>query len=267
MLRIQNILVILHVVMLMCLSVLPSISSAQDKLELGLFLGGAYYMGDLNPSQHFMKLRPSVGVLGRYAITDRLAAKLNITAARIAGEYPSGGNIYLHHEGVTSSTVTPEGEVLTTTDGEYEFKRTLLDVGLTGEFNFMSYDHMFFKEKSKFTPYLTLGLAATCYKSYKEKSDGEQRFVLSLPFGIGAKYKINKWMRVGMEWTMRKTFCDDLDLVDGEVGKVDPSDPYGFNEKVMTHNNDWYSLIGLTVTFSMLPRKLECNDGTKNFNK
>lgn len=223
---------------------------AQDKLEMGVFLGGAYYMGDINPSQHFKKTRPAIGFVGRYAFTDRLAAKLNATGARIEGEYPSGGDIYLNWEA-----------------GDYDFERTIVDIGLTGEFNFMSYDHIFFKKKSRFTPYLTAGLAATCYKSYEEESDGKQRIVLSLPFGMGAKYKINEWLRVGFEWTMRKTFCDDLDLVGERIGTIDPSDPYGFGTQVLTHNNDWYSLAGFTLTISMWPRKLECNDGTRSFNK
>jgi len=222
----------------------------QDKLELGLFLGASYYLGDVNPSQHFKDTRPAIGFIGRYAFSDRLAAKLNVTGARLEGEYPSGGDVYLNHDAK-----------------EYEFERTILDLGLTGEFNFMSYDHMFFKNKSRFTPYLTLGLAATCYKSYEEESDGKQRIVLSLPFGIGAKYKINEWLRVGLEWTMRKTFCDDLDLVGDIRGTIDPSDPYGIGDHTWTHNNDWYSLAGVTVTISMWPRKLECNDGTRSFNK
>lgn len=244
----QNILVTLHIVLFATFMSSSVEVSSQDKIELGVMLGGAYYMGDLNPSQHFLKPRPAIGFLGRYAFTDRLAAKLNITAAWLAGEYPSGGNIYKN-------------------GGDYEFDRGIVDVGFTGEFNFMSYDHMFFKDKSKFTPYLTVGVAATCYKSYKEDSDGKERIVLSLPFGIGAKYKINQWLRLGMEWTMRKTFCDDLDMVGDVSGRVNGSDPYGFDEKVLTHNNDWYSIVGVTATISMWPRKLECNDGTRNFNK
>lgn len=239
--RLRNILLILHIA-------IGTTIAAQDKLELGLFLGGSYYVGDLNTGVPFKKTRPAVGVVSRYAFTDRLAAKLNAVVANIEGEYPSQDNIYLN------------------STSEYEFRRTFVDVGLTGEVNFRSYDHMFFKDKSKFTPYLTLGLAATIYKSYEENVDGKQKIVVSLPFGMGAKYKVNQWLRLGLEWTMRKTFADDLDLVGDVSGKVNPNDPYGFGSKVLTHNNDWYSLCGVTVTLSMWPRKLECYDGT-NFNK
>lgn len=223
-------------------------TKAQDKLELGLFLGGAYYIGDLNPSQHFLNTRPAIGLITRYAFTDRLAVKLNAIGAGIAGSYPKQGDVYVG-------------------TGNYSFDKIIVDIGLTGEFNFMSYDHMFFKQQSRFTPYLTLGLAATGYESYKDNSNGKQRIVLSLPFGIGVKYKVNQWLRLGLEWTMRKTFCDDIDLVDKTDVSIDPSDPYRFNENVLTHNNDWYSLIGATITLSMWPRKLQCNDGTKSFNK
>ena len=239
---------VLSVIVLLCVLACSQKALGQDKLELGVFLGGAYYLGDLNPNQHFLHTRPALGVLGRYAFNDRVALKINVTGAMLKGEYPSGGNIYPNYS-------------------DYEFKRFICDVGAMGEFNFLSYDHMFFKDKSTFTPYLTLGLAGTIYKSYKDNDDGKQRIVLSLPFGFGVKYKVNKWLRLGMAWTMRKTFCDDLDMDEKHYGGVDPSDPYGFNTKVLTHNNDWYSLIGVTVTFSMWPRVVPCNDGSRNFNR
>ncbi len=248
----RNISVILHTtkhIAIVGVALICSLAAqAQDKLELGLFLGGAYYMGDLNPSQHFLNTRPAAGIIVRYAFTDRLAAKLNAIGAGLSGSYPKQGDIYVGN-------------------GDYDFDRIIADVGITGEFNFRSYDHMFFKEQSRFTPYLTLGLAATGYESYKDDSDGKQRIVLSLPFGMGVKFKVNHWLRLGFEWTMRKTFTDDLDLVDKVDDGIDPSDPYRFDEKVLTHNNDWYSLVGFTVTLSMWPRKLECNDGTRSFNK
>lgn len=93
-----------------------------------------------------------------------------------------------------------------------------------------------------------------------QNEENKTVFVLSLPFGVGAKYKLNSWIRVGAEWSFRKTFVDDLDYVGGS-GIVNPDDPYGFDEKALTHNNDWYSFAGITVTFSFSRRKTACNGG------
>lgn len=225
-------------------------ASAQDKMELGLFLGGSYYMGDLNPSQQFKMVRPAFGGVARYSFTDRLAMKGNVVVANLACEYPWSGDKYVNWENG---------------DG-YEFDRTIVDVAVMGEFNFMTYDHLFQKH-TNFTPYVTLGVGVTCYKRYGEKEGGKQTFILSLPFGLGAKYKVNKWLRLGLEWTFRKTFVDDLDVMDTNEAKIDPNDPYGFGVHKSTHNNDWYSLCGVTVTMSMWPRKLACNDGLRDVNR
>lgn len=240
----------------------------QDKIELGVFLGGCYYLGDLNPSQQFKDFRPAIGGIARYALSDRWALKGNVIAANMAGKYPGSGDVYLHNEGYERHSVSADGTVHTTIDSDYSFNRTVIDAGLTAEVNFRSYDHMFRQEQTRFTPYLTFGLATTIYERYETKSDRKTVFVLSLPFGLGVKYKVNKWLRIGCEWSWRKTFTDELDTVEPDEAKVNPADPYGMGKSKWTHNNDWYSLIGVTLTCSMWPRKISCNDGVnKNFNR
>lgn len=236
-------------ILLLTAAVHPLCSVAQDKLELGLFLGASYYMGELNASQQFRMTRPAAGVVGRYVFTDRIAVKANVTAVSIAGKYPWSGDVYLHSDA---------------SDNEYKFDRTFIDAAVMGEVNFLSYDHMFRKKQTRFTPYITVGVGAACYEQYTDKNDGETVFVLSLPFGFGVKYKANKWLRLGLEWTLHKTFADDLDYM-GETNSIDPSDPYGFNTTSATHNNDWYSCIGAIITLNMWPRALKCNDGVRNF--
>lgn len=49
-------------------------SVAQDRLELGLFGGGSYYLGEMNPSQQFKKTRPAAGFFARYMANDRIAS-------------------------------------------------------------------------------------------------------------------------------------------------------------------------------------------------
>ncbi|WP_233248594.1 hypothetical protein, partial [Desulfonatronum sp. SC1] len=68
------------------------------------------------------------------------------------------------------------------------------------------------------------------------------------------------WMKLGAEWTFRKTFTDDLDLI-GFNNPIDPSDPYRFNQNTLSHNNDWYSVVGLYMTFSIFSRRDKCHDG------
>lgn len=218
---------------------------AQNRFEIGAFVGGGYYYGDLNPSTPFKNAHPAFGGLVRYNMTDRIAFKGSAILTDLSGEYPSKGVLFPNSTGVG-----------------YSFSRTIADVSAQMELNFMSYDHPFISN-TRFTPYLCFGLATTIYKRYGDEMQNEENktvFVLSLPFGVGAKYKLNNWIRIGAEWTFRKTFVDDLDYVGGS-GIINPDDPYGFDEKALTHNNDWYSFTGITVAFSFSRRKTACNGG------
>ncbi len=223
-----------------------NLAEAQDRLELGAFVGTSYYSGDLSTGLPFNNSHLSAGAIGRYVFTDRIALKGMAMFGSISGDYQGQDLNYLEQS-----------------DANYAFQRNIGDLSAQVEFNFRSYDHKFISSTT-FTPYISVGLATTIYNRIDaddENSAGKPSFILSLPFGIGANYKINKYIRVGAEWTFRKTFVDDLDYM-GE-GSINPSDPYEFGESTFTHNNDWISFAGVYVTISMLKRKTKCNDGIK----
>ncbi|TLX76931.1 porin family protein [Labilibacter sediminis] len=219
-------------------------SMAQDKVEIGGYIGTSYYLGDLNPQKQFYQPGLSFGGVGRYVLTDRFAIKGSLGLARLKGSYPDNGVLF------------PEGEV------NYDFNRQVIDASVQTEFNFMSYDHRFVKN-SNFTPYVSFGLGTTIYKRFSTEGENNSEqtvFILSLPIGVGIKYKINNWIRVGAEWSFRKTFADDLDKV-GHNLPINPEDPYGFGTGSKIHNNDWYSVASAMITFSLFKKKSACNAG------
>ncbi len=241
-------------------SMLPARACAQDRLELGLMAGGSYYLGEMNPSRQFKMTRPAAAFFGRYMANDRIAIRGQAGYFGIAGKYDDKS------PDVYSSAVTPsgggfsEGQVELVRPLGCEFNSGLVDVSFLGEFNFLSFDHMFRKEQTRFTPYLALGLGCTAYSRYSEGAKKRQ-FVLSLPFGLGVKYKVNKYLRLGLEWTFHKTFTDELECVEDLNGTFDPADPYRNGVHKLTHNNDWFSHLCVAVSFSLWPRSLACNDG------
>lgn len=224
-------------------------SVAQDRIELGGFAGTSYYFGDLNPSKQFYRPHLTIGGIGRYAYSDRLALKATALYGKISGAY-SPDLKYLDRR----QPAEQQG------DPQYSFQNVVGDLAVQAEFNFLSYDHKFISS-TNFTPYLSVGLGTVIYNRKSGDAGNltsKPTFILSLPFGVGMKYKVNKWVRVGAEWSFRKTFVDDLDY-EGP-GDIDPSDPYGFGN-TLTHNNDWISFAGIYVTISMLKRKSRCNGG------
>ncbi len=224
--------------------------NSQDRIELGGFLGTSYYFGDLNPDKQFYNSNLAIGGIARYAYSDRLAFKATATLGTITGDYTD--------EDLNFFDVHPQGQQASRPN--YYFKNTIGDLAVQVEFNFLSYDHEFIST-TNFTPYISMGLGTMFYKRKElvnENFTSKPTFILSLPFGVGVKYKVNQWMRVGAEWSFRKTFVDDLDVVANNT--LDPSDPYDLGN-TWTHNNDWVSFAGVHVTISMLKRKTSCSGG------
>lgn len=218
---------------------------AQVKLEGGPYIGVSWYNGDLNPNRQFYKVQPAFGAILRYSVNDRIAFRGGALLAGMSGDWPQK-DVYLP----------------ASSDAAYAFKREVLDLTALLEVNFFSFDHPTNKE-SVFTPYFTLGIGSVFYKRYTEDNgnhDEKPTFVLSLPFGAGVKWKANDWINLGAEWTLRKTFVDDLDVM-GHENVVNASNPLGFQKTTSTHNNDWYSVVGVYATFNLYSGRDKCRDG------
>ena len=208
---------------------------AQSQIEIGGLGGAAYYIGDLNRGIPFVNPNPALGGIGRFVFSDRIAFKAAVTLAGLSGDY--------NREKVG---VLPEFKGLAGTPGH--FKRTVMSLDFTGEINLFSYDHKYISS-TVFTPYLSFGFGAMGYSRVVSKTDTsttfKPSFSLSLPMGLGVKYKINKRLRIGAEWTFYKLFVDDVDNYNS-VGNA------------LTHNNDWFSVFKIYITFGFLRRKSEC---------
>ena len=74
---------------------------------------------------------------------------------------------------------------------------------------------------------MAFGVGSVFYERYTEDNGSHNEkpsFVLSLPFGAGVKWKAGDRLNLGAEWTLRKIFADDLDVV-GFDNSIDGSNP------------------------------------------
>ena len=211
--------------------------NAQDRLEAGPLIGVSYYFGDLNPSTPFVNNHLAVGGLMRYVFNDRIAVKGSAVYAGLSGVY------------------NPANGVLPGVQDGYFFNRNIGDLAVMGEFNLFSYDHKYIST-TVFSPYLTFGVGSLLYKRVDEQGE-KSVFVLSLPFGTGVKYKVNKWVKIGAEWSFRKLFIDDIE------GDMVPDGLDAIYGNAKTHNNDWYSIFNVYITFSFMKRSESCVGGYK----
>ena len=63
-----------------------AVSGTRAQLEIGLFGGASYYIGDLNPNVPFLNTDLAYGFLGRYALSSRWAIKGNVYQGVIHGD-------------------------------------------------------------------------------------------------------------------------------------------------------------------------------------
>jgi len=199
--------------------------SAQKTLELGLFGGGSYYLGEMNPAIPFVNTQLAFGALARFNINDRTALKLSYSRGGIKGD---------------------DSQPLRVVPQDYSFSSVVNDISFVGEFNW--WDYFTGSKRTYFTPYIFAGLGY--YFSDLESG-------ISIPFGFGFKYSISDRIGLGFEWGMRKTFSDYLDGVnasDYQTG-LDTGD----SDKTSTW--DWYNFTGITLTYKInLINKTKCNN-------
>jgi opacity protein-like surface antigen len=192
---------------------------AQRKSDFGLFLGGASYVGDINPGKQFYKPGPAVGALIRFNINKRYVLRFNGTYAMVSGnsdDFPDQTLPYRPEHSFTSNL--------------FEFASQL-------EFNFLPY--ISGQDKWMNSTYITGGIGYTLNVS---AGNG----FLSIPFGAGFKINITDRLSAGLEWTYRKTFNDKIDNLESPLGNS------------ILHNNDWYSTYGLLITYKFFKFAADC---------
>jgi len=198
---------------------------AQKTLEVGLFGGGSYYLGEMNPAIPFVNTQLAFGALARFNINDRTALKLSYSRGKIKGE---------------------DTQPLRLVPQDYSFTSVVNDISFVGEFNW--WDYFTGSKRTYFTPYLFAGFGYYF-------SDLESGF--SIPFGFGLKYSISDRFGLGFEWGMRKTFSD---YVDG-VNASDYQTGFDTRDNDKTSTWDWYNITGITLTYKFnLLNKTKCND-------
>jgi len=203
----------------------PVLTSAQQNADIGVFGGTAYYLGDINPGRHFYRPSISFGILYRYNVNSRWAIRANGYVADLSGsdlDFPGRLN--------PDRPFSPRN-----------FQTSLLDLALQTEFNFLPYIPT--AGKWQYSPYITAGIAGSMVMG----SDVDAVNTLTIPFGIGVKVNLTSRLSTGAEWGFRKTFSDTIDGIENPSGTTS-----------IIHNNDWYSFMGIFITYKFFNFAAEC---------
>jgi hypothetical protein len=261
-----------YIFLFFLLSFIPQLYS-QITGDLGIFGGVSYYMGDLNPNKLFLTPKPAYGALYRHNINNRLAVQGHFIRGTVeASDAKSKANL----------------------SRNLNFISPIDEAGAQFEVNFFEY--FIGSKKNWWTPYIFGGGSIFFFKPYGKingsrvelqplHTEGQglaaypdrndyRLYSFSVPFGIGLKVSLNKYLGVGAEWGMRKTMTDYLDDVSttyyldlaGKSPSEVPlsglaSDPtlshYAGMQRGNSKDTDWYSFAGVTVVvkIKMLSRE------------
>ncbi len=191
----------------------------------GIFGGVSYYLGDINPRKQFYDPSLSFGALIKHNFTEHHCLRVNLFYGKLKGDDLDFKNDYQQMRGKN-------------------FETSLIEGHIGYEFNFLPY--IINRWKTAHTPYIFGGIGYSfVLSSTVDDTDNH----ITIPFGIGYKYRFNEKIGIGCEWGMRKTFTDKLD------GVLNPGPDGSYSS---THNNDWYSFAGIFVTFRIFEKRLSC---------
>jgi len=201
-------------------------------MEIGAGAGFMGYLGDFNGNLT-KDLQPMGTVLARYIFNPYMGLKMNVSYGKMKG---NSADVETYYPDFASEP--------------YRFSNSLMDIGLTYEYNFFPYGTgRDYRGAVRLTPFIFGGIGTT----YVKTDNGAEKSVFSanVPIGIGLKYKIGERVNLGLEWAMHFSLSDELDGV---------ADPYGITSTGMFKNTDCYSTLQLTLTYSFSSKCRTCHN-------
>lgn len=214
------------------------VTSIQAQIhEVGVYIGGSNYIGDIGPTNYIAPNELAYGFLYKWNKSPRHSWRVSFTHAKI-------------------SSKDKNSDMPARIQRGYEFENQLNEVAVGMEFNFFNFNlHEF---GPKFTPYVYSGLSYIHYdglffKSGEAKFDNIRRSA-AIPMTIGVKTRLFEHLILGLEVSAKYTFKDDLD---GSYATNENLHSFKFGN---INNNDWYVFSGFTVTYSFGNKPCYCND-------
>ena len=211
-------------------AIFPARLAAQEdyRFDIGGGIGMTGYLGDSNTSNLYSAPSWDLELLFRYIGNPRWAFKTNVYIGSLRGDSGRMANVL-------------------PTENPLKFSTIFYELGEMAEFNFFNFGiGERYRNLNRFSPYISAGLSDTVWTV-----GGYTSGAFTLPFGVGAKFKVNRRLNLGLEFLMKKVFSDRLD------GPA-LDDPLGI-ESSFVKNTDWYSTLTITLSYEFSKRCATCH--------
>ncbi|KAB1157324.1 outer membrane beta-barrel protein [Tenacibaculum aiptasiae] len=196
--------------------------------EIGVFLGGSNYVGDIGRTNYIYPNKLGGGLIYKYNLNPRIALRGTYTYIPVSGDDANAENPFRQNR--------PQGT--------FRFNNTINEFAVGLEFNFFDYNISDYK--TTFTPYILAEIAAFNYKSPTSVNTANNtitltnKFSYSIPVGIGIKGRLADNLAIAFEAGARVTFVDDIDFTTDKINSLN----FGGS------GNDWYMFTGFSIVYT-----------------
>ncbi|MFD2568607.1 type IX secretion system protein PorG [Pseudotenacibaculum haliotis] len=211
-----------YLMMLLCICI--SSNCLAQINEIGFFVGGTNYVGDVGRTNYIQPNNPGGSIVYKYNLNPRIALRGSLSRFSLLGDDAESENAIRQARG-------------------FRFKNVVNEFAVGIEYNFFEYDLSSANKIS--TPYILLQLAALDYETPRlETSPGTYRFTrnttVSVPIGLGWKTKVYGNIAFAVEASFRYTFTDKLDYSTDQFPGLDFAGT----------SNDWYMFTGISMVYT-----------------
>lgn len=211
-----------------------TVASAQFH-EIGVFLGGSNYIGDVGSDRYLDPNEIAYGILYKWNMNDRYSLRAGVTFTTLKENEFANSDINRFRR-------------------SYKVENPLQEVTAGIEINFKEFN--LHDPQLSFTPYIFYGLSYFRYDQFYITPNGPfdppnynnygKDQEIGIPLTLGFKVNPNPFFVFGFEIGARYTLTDNLDGSNPQNEFADNL-TYKFGN---IGNNDWYIFTGFTISFT-----------------
>ncbi len=232
-----------HLILFVILFAISKSTVAQT-FEIGPFIGGANYIGDVGKSSFINPNTLVGGAIAKWNRSERHSIRFSLLYAEIQADDLKSNEVRRQQRG-------------------YSFTNHIAEASLGLEFNFYEFDLN--DGILQGTPYLYTGityfntnhhyLSADLPSPGKLEPQGDN-WSFAIPLIFGYKQTVTPKIIGALEIGVRYTFTDNIDGSNPQelLGRRDPPREYGY-----TNTKDWYVFSGVSFTFTFGKKPCYCN--------
>ncbi|OYX28647.1 MAG: hypothetical protein B7Z06_01105 [Flavobacteriales bacterium 32-35-8] len=210
------------------ISILTTQYSHSQINELGIYVGGSNFIGDVGATNYISPNQLAFGAVYRWNRSTRHSYRASLIFTDLEGDDLKSDDPRRIQRG-------------------YNFTNKIIEASVGMELTFFDFDLHSGKKLS--TPYLYSGITVANYDDYYfqngvQTSDNASSWAFGIPMAIGFKTTFIDNFVISVEVGARYTFTDAID------GSLPNNTNHLANRFGNINNNDWYVFSGIMLTYS-----------------